>query len=264
MVYTEESMQSAVADIRNGVFTSIRACAKAYGVPRSTLTDRLAHRDTLAITHQRQQRLTPEQEAFIVDWILIEDSAGCPPTHARVRDMAARVLAMNGDTAPLGKKWVSGFLQRNPRVASRIGRSIERARSAAANQEDVRAFLDLYNTTCKQLSIPPADTWNIDETGIAIGSCDNSRVITDLRKKKTYCQSSADREWVSAVEVISAASKTLKPVIIFRGKALHTTWFPTDVPDWVFTYPERGWTSNTIGFKWLKEVFIPEACHPGQ
>jgi hypothetical protein len=91
MVYTEESMQSAVANIRNGVFTSIRACAKAYGVPRSTLTDRLAHRDTLAITHQRQQRLTPEQEAFIVDWILIED-------------MAARVLAMNGDMAPLGKK----------------------------------------------------------------------------------------------------------------------------------------------------------------
>jgi hypothetical protein len=67
MVYTKESMQSAVADIRNSVFTSIQACAKAYSVPRSTLTDRLAHRDTLTITHQRQQRLTPEQEAFIVD-----------------------------------------------------------------------------------------------------------------------------------------------------------------------------------------------------
>jgi hypothetical protein len=71
----------------------------------------------------------------------------------------------------------------------------------------------------------------MDETGVAQGACNNSRVLTNLRKKKTYCQSSGDREWVSIVEVVSATGVALQPVVIFRGKALHTTWFPSIVPE---------------------------------
>jgi hypothetical protein len=268
MVSSEDSrevtLQAAISDLNNGVFTSIRACAKAYHVPRSTLSDRLAHRPTRSMARQQQQRLSPEQEEFIAAWILMEDSAGCPPSHARVRDMATRILQMGGDATPLGKKWITHFIQRNPRIASRVGRTIDRARSAAANQEDIKAFFELYDTTCKELGITPENTWNMDETGVAQGACDNSRVLTDAKKRKTYCQSSGDREWVSIVEVVSAVGVALKPVVILRGKALHTTWFPSIVPDWLYTYSERGWTSNAIGLEWLKQVFIPQACQPGR
>jgi hypothetical protein len=171
---------------------------------------------------------------------------------------------MGGDTAPLGKKWVLHFLQRNTKIASRVGRTIERARSTAANQEDIRAFFELYDSTCKQYHILTENTWNMDETGVAQGACDNSRVLTDAAKKKTYCQSSGDREWVSVVEVVSAAGEALQPLVILKGKALQTTWFPTLVPDWLFTTSERGWTSNAIGLKWLEKVFIPQACQPNQ
>jgi hypothetical protein len=97
-------LQAAISDLNNGVFTSIQACAKAYNVPRSTLSNRLAHRPTCSMARQQQQRLSLEQEDFIAAWIIIEDSAGCPPTYARVQDMATQILQIGGDTAPLGKK----------------------------------------------------------------------------------------------------------------------------------------------------------------
>jgi hypothetical protein len=102
----ELSIQSAIRDLESGVYTSQRAAAKAWGVPRSTLQDRLDGRQPRAIAHQHQQRLSLEQEEFLVDWILDEDSRAQPPSHARVREMAARILRLGGDHDTLGQRWV--------------------------------------------------------------------------------------------------------------------------------------------------------------
>jgi hypothetical protein len=95
----EVILQAAISDLNNGVFTSVRACAKAYNVPRSTLSDRLAHRPTRSMARQQQQWLSPEQEYFIVAWILMEDLAGCPPIH--VSDIMP--LASHGENCGKGR-----------------------------------------------------------------------------------------------------------------------------------------------------------------
>jgi DNA invertase Pin-like site-specific DNA recombinase len=60
VIFTE-----AIAALNNDVFTSVRACAKAFGVSRCTLTRRIAQQPTRSMGYQKQQRLSPEQEAFI-------------------------------------------------------------------------------------------------------------------------------------------------------------------------------------------------------
>jgi hypothetical protein len=117
----ELAIQSAIHDLETGVYTSQRAAARAWGVPRSTLQDRLSGHLPHAIAHQRQQRLSPEQEEFLVDWILDEDLRAQPPSHARVREMAARILQLGGDHDTLGQRLVQSFLTRQPRVASIVG-----------------------------------------------------------------------------------------------------------------------------------------------
>jgi hypothetical protein len=129
MTPREVAIQNAIRDLESGVYTSVRAASNAWGVPRSTLRGRVAGAQSHAIAHQQQQRLTPEQEEFLVNWILDEHLLAQPPTYSRMREMAARILHMNGDDAPLGHLWVSHFLQRNPRVHSIVGRSIEAART---------------------------------------------------------------------------------------------------------------------------------------
>lgn len=134
----ETAIQSAIADLNSGVEKSQRAVCKKWGVPRSSLQERLNGRVPNAIAHHHEQRLTPEQEEFLVEWILDEDTRAQPPSHARVREMATRILRMNGDTQPLGKRWIPHFLARQPRVASVVGRTIESARTTAANYNTIQ------------------------------------------------------------------------------------------------------------------------------
>ncbi|USP74411.1 hypothetical protein yc1106_01685 [Curvularia clavata] len=257
----ELAIQSAIRDLNSGVFTSQRKAAQAYGIPRSTLQERLQGRQPNATAHQHQQRLTPEQEHFLVEWIIEEDSRAQPPSHPRVREMATRILHMNGDYQPLGQLWVSHFIARNPRVASIVGRKIESARTTGANYETVKAFLELFERTRIELGIQYEDIWNMDETGVALGVCTNARVLASSSKKKAYVKSPEDREWVSVIETVSATGAKLQCLVIFKGKHLQTTWFPaTSTPDWLYTTSENGWTSNLIGSEWLQRIFIPNTA----
>ncbi|KAF1925141.1 uncharacterized protein M421DRAFT_23128, partial [Didymella exigua CBS 183.55] len=61
--------------------------AQAWDVPRSTLQERINSCQPNAMAHLNQQRLTPEQECFLVEWILEEDSRAQPPSYPRVREM---------------------------------------------------------------------------------------------------------------------------------------------------------------------------------
>ena len=104
----------------------------------------------------------------------------------------------------------------------------------------------------------------MDETGLGLGVCNNERVIGTSKTKRSYNSSPESREWVTVLETISATGHCTKPVVIFTGGALQTSWFPAnEVPDWHFTSSENGWTSNTKGLRWLKEVFLKET-DPGK
>ena len=102
--------------------------------------------------------------------------------------MASRILRMNGDVEPLGKAWVQKYIQRNPRVKTVVGRPIETARANGAQPSQIQEFYDRYNRVRSAYKIRAEHTWNMDETGIALGICTNSTVLGDSRKKRTYVQ----------------------------------------------------------------------------
>jgi hypothetical protein len=157
MTPKEAAIQSAIADLESGVFTSQRQAANAYNISPSTLRGRLAGQQPHATAHQHQQRLTPKQENFVAEWILDKDSRAQPPTHARVREMATRVLRINNDTTPLGNEWISQFLSQQPRVASIVGQSIVTTQAQAASPNVIQAFLKLFKRTRIELGIQYKD-----------------------------------------------------------------------------------------------------------
>ncbi|KAF2688300.1 hypothetical protein K458DRAFT_464661 [Lentithecium fluviatile CBS 122367] len=89
MANNKVNIQAALANYNAGIFTSQQAAAKAYNIPQSTFVDRLKGATTMRASHYHQQRLTPEQENFLVDWILNQDMKCYPPSHARAREMAS-------------------------------------------------------------------------------------------------------------------------------------------------------------------------------
>jgi len=115
----------ALAAIESGV--SERKAAKEYGISRSTLQSCRAGGVSSRSANLHQQQLSPEQEKALSDWILEQEACGYAPLHARAREMATFILKFSGDTTPLGKKWVAGFMERNSSIASIIGKPIESA-----------------------------------------------------------------------------------------------------------------------------------------
>jgi hypothetical protein len=55
----EQSLQSAIADFKNGVYKSQRAAAKAWGVSCATLARRLKGGLNRTVAQQGHQRLDP-------------------------------------------------------------------------------------------------------------------------------------------------------------------------------------------------------------
>ena len=80
----------------------------------------------------------------------------------------------------------------------------------------------------------------MDETGIGLGVCVNQTVIGSSSTRRSYVKRPENREWVSIIESISAGGERTKPVVIFKGKTIQTSWFSDDIPDWLYTTSENG------------------------
>lgn len=259
MPINESTVSDAIQHLNEHPNESIRAVAKAYGLGESTLRRRVNGQTTThAASHEQYQRLLPIQEEFLVDWIIEQDQQGFPPSHVRAREMAIRVLRLNNDFKPLGKRWIQKFIQRNLRIASIVGRPIEAARLNSTTREAIQSFYNLYQQLQSQHNFQAEEIWNMDEHGIALGVCTNSRVLASSSKKRTYKKSPETREWVSILEAINAAGQIINPLIIYKGKAPQTTWFTSNSPNWTYTASENGWTANSIAVNWLQKIFIPQ------
>src|SRR5581483_3909729 len=130
----------------------------------------------------------------LAEWIIELDAQGFSPSHPRVREMALRILQINGDAKPLGKNWTTSFLRRNPRVATCIGQKIEHLRIKCSQPELMKAFYARQELIRANYPLTPGDIWNMDEHGIGLGVCTNHTVIGEAGKKHTYVQTPENRD----------------------------------------------------------------------
>ncbi|KAI1001284.1 hypothetical protein K3495_g6918 [Podosphaera aphanis] len=254
----EESIRRAILELDNDPNLSEKAVAADYNIPRSTLRNRRAGGTSRAISKQPTQRLFPEQEKFLADWILEMGAQGFPPSHARTREMACQITRLNGDTDPLGKEWVCKFIKRNPRISSVFGKRFESSRINGTSQSALEAFYSLFKEVEVRHNIKAEDMWNMDEQGLGLGICSNNMVVASSQVRIASVKSPENRKWVSTLEAISATGKIIKPLVIFKGENPQLSWFEESTPDWTYTTTENGWTSNMAALVWLKELFLPQ------
>lgn len=257
----EATIAAAIKELIGPSKPSIRAVAKKYDLSHQTLARRLKGGISTQIAHHSQQLLTIEQEDLLVRWILTLEADGHAPTHNTIREMVAQIAKESGHTNCIGKKWVIRFLQRHPEIHSKIGRKIEALRIQNTSPAHLDAFFELFRRVQLTNKIPAENIWNMDESGIAIGSCAHQRVAGTSSSTRTYKKTPENREWVTIVESVSAAGAHIRPLVIFKGKSIQTSWFTQrEVPNWLYTCSDNGWTSNDTNERWLKEIFLPETA----
>ena len=91
----------ALEAIKGDKKLSIRAAAKVYNIPPTTLFDRRASRRARADTSPNSQKLTKLEEEAIVRYILKLGTRSFPPRLRDMEDMANQLLRVR-DTSPVG------------------------------------------------------------------------------------------------------------------------------------------------------------------
>jgi hypothetical protein len=118
----------AIEAINSHASESLRAAAREYNVPRSTVCDRIKGLTPRAEYQPSSKKLTDLKEAAIVERILDLDARGFPPTKAILRDMANKLLAERGAGA-VGKNWPDNFVKRQEELKTCWTRAYDRQRA---------------------------------------------------------------------------------------------------------------------------------------
>ena len=113
-------MKSSEADIRDatslflaGKFRSLRHCEDVTGVCRQIISARLVGRKPHKDAHQNSQKMSPEMELELTEWIILENRAGNAPGLVCLRCMAEEMLAAAGNVGNdviIGEKWHLYFI----------------------------------------------------------------------------------------------------------------------------------------------------------
>ena len=178
--YTERNVLTTLNDVENG--KSLRRASRDWGIPLSTLQNRNHGSESHTFAAESQQRLSKIQEDHLTTWVLAQEALGIPLTHGQIRQFVGRILAIKGDYKKLGKRWMEGFLRRNPILQTKRSRSIDLVRMNGATIPIVKSWF-------QRLAIPniatikPENRYNMDESGIIEGYGVNGLVVESSNRR---------------------------------------------------------------------------------
>lgn len=233
---------------------SIRAAAKIYNIPATTIRDRRNGRTARRDTRPNSINLTESEEQAIVQYVLDLATRSFPPRLRGVEEMANHLLRVR-DALPVGKLWAHNFVKRQPELRTRWSRKYDYQRAKCEDPKLIGDWFALVRNTKAKYGILDDDTYNFDETGFMMGVIFAGMVVTtsDGLTRAKLAQP-GNREWSTVIQAVSAAGWAIPPFIILAAQHHLANWYQEcDLPaDWRIATTENGWTTNEVGLDWIK------------
>ena len=111
----------ALQALQNDTKLSLRAAAKLYNVPVSTLGHRRTGRAVRRDLPANLRKLTDLEEETIVQYVIELYERAFPPRLSGVEDMANQLLRVH-DAPPVSQLWAHRFVKRQPELCTRYTR----------------------------------------------------------------------------------------------------------------------------------------------
>lgn len=166
--YSLSDVTQALVDISTG--SSVRAAAKMYNIPKSTLYHHHKIRNC-KLVRKSQTIINLKDEAKLVTWIQRCAKVGDPRTRYQVKKAANSILMKRGIVRekPLTDGWLKSFMQRHPDISLRTPQLVTKS-SACVTEQDIRRFFSYFHAYLEEknymhLTLDPTRWLNSDETG---------------------------------------------------------------------------------------------------
>ena len=173
-----------------------------------------------------QQKLTPEQEIELVQYIKGLAERHLPPTREMIRNFASTIAK-----EPVSESWVTRFINRHSiHLISQWTAGIDSNRHNADSEDKYRLYFNYLHGKIDQYQIKPRHTYDMDEKGFLIGSIGRSKRIFSRRmweKKEVRAPlQDGNRAWITVLACICADGSALPPSLIYEAanKGIQSAW----------------------------------------
>ncbi|XP_037033041.1 uncharacterized protein LOC119072027 [Bradysia coprophila] len=270
--YSQQQLFSAIQAVRNGA--SQFASAKKFGIPRSTLFNKITGKTLLGKKPGPATVLLPEEEQTIENWVFGLAVRGFPVTKRQLLRSIQFYLNINKrktifkNNIP-GRKWYDSFRERHPLISEKLSQNLT-VRRAAVSANAIRAWHAEIVKYCEEHSLmdalkDPERVFNMDEKGFIL-TPNNEVVLVKRGNKAVYNRSKNDeKECVTALLGGSASGKMTPPMIIHSYKRMPSAVLANNPAKWSVGISDNGWQTQqtfhdyitNIFYKWLLEEKVP-------
>ena len=200
------------------------AIASQFGVARSTLSARIKGRPSKLVSSSQRQKLYPDEEQLIVDYLQETARQGFPDTQKRcVRHANDILIARSGNKdAQVGIRWLGRFLHRHhDKIQFYWSTSLTTVRGGALNQAVVDDWFELLQATITSYGIEQDCIFSMDETCCFLDkSTHKSCHIGSAGQAKQMVLRNEVRESATLIPLISADGRVFRPTVIFQAMLL--------------------------------------------
>ena len=257
--YSNVSMEKAYEAVVTGTL-SVRKAATEYGVPRSTLHEKVTGKVALGVKSGSKNHLTDEEEASLVEFLTGSASIGYAKSRKDVLAIAQQILSARKSDVEITKGWWDSFRRRHPEVSLRHAEPLSYARAAANNPLVIHKYFELLTETLEVngLMQRPGQIFNCDETGLPLAH-KPPKVVAHATQKHPYAVTSGDKSHITIMACASASGYTIPPMVIFDRKHLQVEMTVGEVPGTFYRLSDSGWMDSVLFEEWFTNHFLVHA-----
>jgi hypothetical protein len=220
--YTQKDLEDAVAacDPRNPNRISITKAVQRFGVPKTTIRNRILGAINCSDAHKAEQTLSPEEETVLANYCKLRGYRGVPLGKQEIIKLATELCGRK-----VGTNWIYGFQRRHPELKFRWAQRGEAKRASGLNRTNVDAyFKDLEHIMATE-NILPKDIYNLDEKGLEQSGGDlRLRVLVDHAQREPKLHGEEGRQMATILKCISAGGFAIPPLLIHPGTEKDGEW----------------------------------------
>lgn len=254
--WTHKGLSTAVEKVRMKLL-SLRKASQVFNVPVRTIRDHL--NANLREAPGRPAVFNRAEEADLTARLKRLARIGYGVTLPEIRKVVFEFCERNGKATPFknglaGKKWLKGFLKRNPGLSVRQSEKLNFARGQKMNRSTVREYINLLKTRMTELGImdKPERVFNADESGVQLTMGKAPRVIACKGDKRVYQQVPAEKaETVSVMVAGNALGSFIPPMIVYKGARMQPQFGMKMPPGSKIALSQSGYFNSFLFMQWL-------------
>ncbi|XP_053392934.1 uncharacterized protein LOC128555225 [Mercenaria mercenaria] len=259
--YSPSKMKQAIASVKSGTL-SRRKAAELYGIPKTTLLDKLSGRSPEERVRPGPATvLTEAEENVLCDYIKLMASIGYPVTRDELLTEVKKVIDLDGRNTPFrnnkpGKDWFYAFRRRHPDLSERSAMCLGHHR-AVVNMAMIQGWFDglvehLQSEVQDYQSLlkDPRRLFNCDESGFPL-CLKTGKVLAERGARHVYHVSSSNKQQITVMVCFSAFGNYVPPLIVYPGERFRDTGIEA-FPTAIYGHTHNGWMDSELFVAFLE------------